>query len=239
MIIYEPRGKAAEYSPLAANLYAGCGHGCIYCYAPAATYKTREAFYQPARRKNVIEQLSKDAEKLRNDKSNVLLCFTCDPYQKINESFGYTRDAIMALNRRNIGATILTKGGKRGEQDFDILAKNPKNKFGVSLTCRGLEMSKIWEPGAALPDERIRSLKLAHNKGIETWVSFEPVLFPEDVYDMIKETHKFVDLYKVGKLNYHPRAKEINWPEFRKHVTTLLKSLDKKYYLKLDLRNAL
>ena len=39
-IIYEPRGKAAEYSPLAANLYAGCGHGWLYCYAPAATYET-------------------------------------------------------------------------------------------------------------------------------------------------------------------------------------------------------
>jgi hypothetical protein len=34
-IIYEPRGAAREYSPLAANLYRGCIHGCKYCYAPA------------------------------------------------------------------------------------------------------------------------------------------------------------------------------------------------------------
>jgi len=44
-IIYEPSGKALEYSPLAANLYAGCGHRCVYCYAPLALKRTREMFY--------------------------------------------------------------------------------------------------------------------------------------------------------------------------------------------------
>lgn len=32
--IYEPSGKAREYSPLALNLYKGCDHGCNYCYVP-------------------------------------------------------------------------------------------------------------------------------------------------------------------------------------------------------------
>ena len=27
-VIYEPRGRAREYSPLAVNLYRGCSHGC-------------------------------------------------------------------------------------------------------------------------------------------------------------------------------------------------------------------
>ena len=38
-IIYEPRGKAREYSELAANLYTGCSHGCRYCYCPAILRK--------------------------------------------------------------------------------------------------------------------------------------------------------------------------------------------------------
>lgn len=32
--IYAPAGQAAEYAPLAANPYRGCGHGCAYCLAP-------------------------------------------------------------------------------------------------------------------------------------------------------------------------------------------------------------
>lgn len=38
-VIYEPKGRAREYAPLACNLYMGCTHGCKYCYAPACMYK--------------------------------------------------------------------------------------------------------------------------------------------------------------------------------------------------------
>ena len=31
-LIYEPKGKAREYSPLALNVYSGgCDHACRYC----------------------------------------------------------------------------------------------------------------------------------------------------------------------------------------------------------------
>ncbi len=32
-VVYEPRGRAREYSPLALNLYRGCSSRCVYCYA--------------------------------------------------------------------------------------------------------------------------------------------------------------------------------------------------------------
>ena len=32
--IYEPRGRAREYSPFAMNYFKGCDHGCRYCYVP-------------------------------------------------------------------------------------------------------------------------------------------------------------------------------------------------------------
>ena len=57
--IYEPRGAAAEYAPLACNLYRGCGHGCKYCYAPACLRMGREEFARPAPRPGILDALGK------------------------------------------------------------------------------------------------------------------------------------------------------------------------------------
>lgn len=237
-IIYQPKGKALEYSPLAANLYKGCGHACLYCFAPKVTFTDRKVFSSPEYikpRPNVIEQLKKDAVKYQGTDKPVLLSFTSDPYQPINDKFGITREVLHILNDNNIPVTILTKAGLVACKDFDILIKNPQNAFSVTLTTDDPGESFEWEPGAAYPYNRIESLRIAHNKGIKTWVSFEPVINPFAVIRLIKETHRFVDLYKVGKLNYHPLAKTINWRIFLNRVESELTWYGKDYYIKKDL----
>ncbi len=235
-LIYEPRGKAAEYSPLAMNLYSGCSHGCVYCYAPAATYKQREVFHvNPKPRQNFFAELEKDLRKYRGDKRPVLLCFTTDPYQPIEDTAKLTRLALRGLVENGNAAKVLTKGGMRAARDFDLM-KSGNVDFGATLTLMDESESRIWEPFAAGPSERITALRTARERGIRTWVSLEPVIDPEAVYALIQATHKFVDLFKVGKLNYHPRAKEIDWHEFRVNVEALLVSLKKDFYVKEDLR---
>jgi hypothetical protein len=44
-----------------------------------------------------------------------------------------------------------------------------------------------------------------------------------------------VDKYKVGKLNYHKREKEIDWSMFAKEAVALLNKYNKDYYIKKDL----
>jgi len=70
-------------------------------------------------------------------------------------------------------------------------------------------------------------------------VSLEPVFYPEDAYELIRRTHKFVDVFKVGKLNYLPEAQEVDWRDFVQKVVTLLERLGKKYYIKKDLQRFL
>ena len=57
--IYEPKGKAREYSPLALNLYDGCDHGCKYCYVPKIKQRFKPAYdHESVRpRSNIIENL--------------------------------------------------------------------------------------------------------------------------------------------------------------------------------------
>jgi DNA repair photolyase len=241
-VIYEPKGRAREYAALACNLYHGCTHGCAYCFVPTMPgFPSAEAFHAKAEpRKLIIEKFSEDlgrlAEKGRSEP--VLLCFSCDPYQPIEATEKITRSALSVANYWKHSVSILTKGGKLAERDFDILAQNPRNEFGVTLTCGFGDEHKRWEPFAASTWERIVSLKYAKRCEIKTWVSFEPVLDPHIVYQLIKETYPYIDHYKVGKLNYHPHAKTINWPEFRKRVVEVLEEVGANYYIKKDLREA-
>jgi DNA repair photolyase len=235
-LIYDPGGKAAEYPPLAMNIYRGCSHGCVYCYAPAATYNQREAFHanvQP--RNNFFKELGKDLIKFRGDKRPILLCFTTDPYQPIEETAKLTHYSLKKLIENGNTVKILTKGGTRAVRDFDIM-KTGNCDFGATLTFLDEARSLEWEPNAAKPSDRIDALRMAKEAGIKTWASLEPVIDPEQVYEIINATHEFIDLYKVGKLNYHPLSKTIAWHDFRVNVESLLTSLNKDFYIKDDLK---
>lgn len=235
MVIYEPKGKAREYAPLAVNLYRGCSHGCTYCYAPAATRTDRDEFHNRAcPRRDVLRQLTTDAKRFRGDQRRILFSFTSDAYQPIETELGLTRRALEILAEQGLLVTVLTKGGLRAARDFPLLAAMGA-EFAVTLTTDSDGESRAWEPNAALPAERIESLRQAKQHGLFTWVSFEPVINPEAVLRLIDATHEFVDLYKVGKLNHHAFAASINWPKFRREVVERLDQLGVPYLLKKDL----
>jgi len=237
-VIYEPKGQAREFSPLAANLYDGCGHSCLYCYAPLIMRKNRIRFQIPElRRPSLLRELELDAREIQGDRRPILLCFSCDPYQPIDEGFELARRAIEILHRHDLTVQILTKGGKRSERDFDLLAARPeRSHYAATLVFADEDERRHYEPHAAPTQERIECLKRAHELGIPTWVALEPVYYPEDAYRLIRETHEFVDEYRIGKLNYYPAAEKVDWHIFTRKVIELLERLGNRYYIKKSLR---
>lgn len=240
-IIYEPKGKALEYSPLAANLYRGCSHGCRYCYVPGIppfkfAKNARQAFFSsPAPRTGILAELERDAKKFRGDNRRILMSFTSDAYQPIEQEHGITRGALGIMAKYNLRPQILTKAGEWAVmRDADML-KASGCIWAATLTCDDNAKSLEWEPGAALPSDRIAALERAHGMGIETWVSLEPVIDPDAAIRIIHATHKFVDLYKVGKLNHHPREASIDWADFLIRVEDALDAHHKARYIKVDL----
>lgn len=238
-VIYKPKGAALEYSELALNLYIGCEHGCKYCYAPACMFKKREDYSKEKNiytRKNVLNLLQEDLIEMASlrDKRRVLLCFVTDPYQKGYEFNKTTSEALALFKAYNIPFQILTKGGMKAARDFHLYKKT--DALAVSLTFCDKIKSLEWEPGAATPQDRINSLKKAKEKGIETWVSFEPVIEPEETYKLFEASKDYVDLYKIGKINNYKDAEEVDWREFTKKIINLCETNNKKYYIKDSLK---
>ncbi len=198
-VLYQPGGRAREYAEWAVNLYAGCKNGCRYCYVPLLLRKTREEFHSDVRLRNgVLEQLGRDLarEKLA-DGTEVLLCFTCDPYPPKRDA-EEMRTAIRLIGEAGLVPRILTKSGRCG--DLEWIGRYG-GVYGATLTTLGLAQQE-WEPCAAPTTARIDVLRDAHRGGVRTWVSFEPIIVPEHTYFLLDEVLPFVDEVSFGPLNH-------------------------------------
>jgi DNA repair photolyase len=238
MNIYEPAGRAREYSPLALNYFKGCDHGCLYCYV-APMMKRFNGNYLHS---NVItepdyKKIESSAKKMQGCNKQILFSFTTDPYTVLNN--GHTRKVLEILNKYDHKVAILTKGGNRILEDIETFKLfGNRLKVGASLTFSGLKDSSKWESGAALPIERINSLKILAENGIKTWASFEPVIIPEQSLSLLSEVVKFIDHVKIGKINnFQQIDKKIDWAKFIFDSVRILRDANfyDRFYIKKDL----
>lgn len=238
-LIYEPKGAAREYAPLALNLYDGCAHGCRYCYVPGVLRRSLDAWCDTAPRPRcTAEDIVAAAYRLRGSAGPVFLCFTCDPYPPIEAGTRLTRAAIEILNNHDLPVRILTKAGLLATRDMDLLSRHPRNEFGVTLTCRHGVASLHFEPEAALPWSRIENLRRMKAGRIRTWVSLEPVLDPAETLACIRWSARYVDKFYLGKLNHMAPPRPVDWPAFREEAVRLFERLGVEYEIKKALREA-
>ena len=163
--IYEPKGKAKEYGDYAINIYTGCPHGCYYCFAPNVLHRQRNEFHSHIEpRKDIVKEVAKQLERENITEKLIHLCFTCDPYPTGYDSTP-TREIIKLLKESGNHVQILTKSAC--SRDFDLLD---------SGDWYGQTYDGGFRVGGYIPFLMLPILKKAHDQGIHTWVSFEPVL---------------------------------------------------------------
>lgn len=240
-IIYVPKGRAREYSPLAANLYEGCSHGCLYCYGPGIRRTSLEQYTRSCSpRADILAKLAADCKIFRYSREQVLLSFIGDPYCPEEAEHQVTRGALKLLLYNHIPVAILTKGGERIERDIDLISSFGESiKVGASLTFSDAGMSFEWEPKAALPEDRLAMLRLFTAAGIRTWASFEPVVDPDQSLRMIRASLDVVGEYRLGKLNHYKGLDAgIDWAAYLSQAVALLREKGKSFYVKQDLREA-
>lgn len=235
-IIYAPKGQAGEYSALATNPYRGCGHKCAYCYVPNVLRMDQREFDEGAvPRPEFLRLLEKDARRYQalGVREQVMLSFTTDPYHPGDTDL--TRATLVVLQHYGLGVCTLTKGGCRALRDIDLFRPG-RDAFASTLTSLDDAFSLRWERGAALPSDRIDTLRAFHDAGIFTWVSLEPVLDTAATLEIIRQTHRFVDLYKVGRVNYVGLTKTTDWKQFTADVLEVLAETGARHYVKRDLQ---
>lgn len=221
--IYTPKGAAKEYGDYAINIYTGCPHRCYYCFAPNVLRKDREKFHSEVKpRDGIVDALRKQLEREQITDKLIHLCFTCDPYPSGYDS-SVTREIIKILKSTGNHVQILTKNPTF--RDFDLLDEN--DWFGVTYDGG-------FRVGGFIPFLHMPVLYKAHNAGIKTWISYEPVLNEDVVLKSIERNANHVDKIKIGKLNYHPS--EIDWKQFGQRAEELCKEMGVNYYIKDSLR---
>ena len=235
--VYAPRGQAGEYAPLAANPYRGCGHGCAYCYVPNVTKQPRPEFDRGAvLRDTFMRGLDRDLKqyKAAGSTAQVMLSFTSDPWHPGDHSPTIT--TLEKIAAAGMAFCTLTKGGTQAVPHSQMF-RSHRDAFASTLTTLDDSFSLKWERNAALPADRLAALQHFRNRGIFTWVSLEPTLDVEASLAIVRETHTYVDLYKVGRANYVPTiTKVVDWRDYTLRMIDLLQKLGKQHYIKLDLQ---
>lgn len=239
--IYEPKGRAAEYAELALNLYDGCTHGCRYCYVPACLHRKPEEFFASAApRKDILAALEKDLARRRDwiGDRRVLLCFSCDPYQRAERRHHVTRAALEMLVAAGVKVSVLTKNPYLALRD-SALMKTGDVELGTTVVTDDPFLVRKWEPHAPWPAERLAALHVAHRRGIRTWISLEPVIVPRDALVIVERAHEYVDFWRVGKINYHRVLEQaVDWAGFLGELRETFARFGCRYMIKSGLLKA-
>lgn len=199
--IYNPSGKAGEYSYWACNFYTGCSNNCDYCYCKrgvlSSTWsdkpKLKKCFKDEEHALAVFErELLANIDGLR--RYGLFFTFTSDPM--IEGTYRLTYKACDIALEHGIPVKILTKSTYGlCKLNWDC---NNKHLVAFGFTLTGCDDK---EPGASTNSERIDAMRKLHEAGFKTWASIEPIIDFERSYEMIAATAGFCDLYKIGLLS--------------------------------------
>ena len=170
------------------NLYRGCSHGCIYCDSRSKCYQMNHDFEDIEVKENALELLEAALRRKRK-RCMIGTGAMTDPYIPLEKKLGYTRKALLLIEKYGFGVALQTKSDLV-LRDLDILRRiNEKTKAVVqmTLTTADEKLCRIIEPNVSTANERFEALKALRNAGIPTVVWLCPVLpFINDTEENIR-----------------------------------------------------
>ncbi len=213
--IYQPKGRAGEYSAWACNFYTGCSNDCQYCYCKRGVmshvWDTKPHLKKCFRNeehalRTFVDEATKNLAELQQH--GIFFSFTTDPM--LPETMTLTSCAVAACMELDIPVKILTK---RADWLLELSCDPDKARkllaFGFTLTGHD-----ELEPHASTNMERVRKMLNLHKDGYKTFASIEPVIDVPTSYAMINAISGWCELIKVGLLSGGKRTYKEGEVEF-------------------------
>lgn len=165
------------------NLYRGCSHGCIYCYArPFHEYLGLSAGLDFETKIFVKEDapalLREELERARWTPRVIALSGITDAYQPAERHFELTRRCLAVLADFRNPAAIITKNFLV-TRDVDLLqelARHQAVSVYISITTLDASLQRVMEPRASIPSRRLAAIELLARHGIPVGVMVAPVI---------------------------------------------------------------
>ncbi|MCL2008184.1 MAG: radical SAM protein [Treponema sp.] len=183
------------------NIYRGCNHGCIYCYARSNYYEKTGDFDCVRAKKDALRIVRDDLLKKR--KTGVILTGgVSDPYNFEEKEHKLTRNALELINAFRFGISIITKSDFL-KRDTDILLdikKHSPASVNFSITCSDDETCRKVEPFASTTTQRFEAIEHLSKNGIITGVLIDPVI--PHITDTIVNIQELVKKAKVHGAEY-------------------------------------
>ncbi len=211
--IYNPSGKAGEYSYWAVNFYNGCSVNCDYCYCKKGFMKKLWST-TPTIKKSLIDEntaleifkkeVDRNSEELQGH--GLFFNFTSDPF--LPDTIELNTEAMYYCESKNIPVKALTK------QTWWIGLHKPPRNTSIGFTLTGMDE---LEGDTATNMDRIKSMKVLKNRGFNIWASIEPVIDLGISYNMIKMSISSVSHFKIGTLS----GEEYNSHDLRNFIRNI------------------
>lgn len=165
------------------NPYAGCEHGCIYCYARNVHeywgYSAGLDFEQKIIVKiNAPQLLRKTLMDKKWEVQPIMLSGNTDCYQPAEQKYRLTRRLLEVCNEFNQPVGILTKNAWI-IKDKDILGEMSKKRIVsamVSITSFNEELRRVMEPRTATARQRLRVIEELSAAGVHTGIMMGPMI---------------------------------------------------------------
>lgn len=165
------------------NPYAGCEHGCIYCYARNVHEYWGYSAGLDFERKIIIKinaaaVLYKTLMDRKWDPQPIMLSGNTDCYQPAEQKYRLTRSLLEVCNQFNQPVGILTKNSWI-LKDKDILQEMAQKNLVsamVSVTSFNEELRRVMEPRTATATQRLKVIEELSNAGIHTGIMMGPMI---------------------------------------------------------------